>query len=295
MPAPRAPPTRRAAPATRSLDRPVERARRPSRRAPTGPAVRRRRRTAVLVPAAEVVGAWWPPSPGCARWRPGRRSRGSGRRTYRWPRTRSATGLPRLLLRPPRRPLGHGHSRLRPGLRREEWCADLTAWVRLQAGALVTDQVATGDLKSASAGCCLWGVDHGIWHPVGSGYVPQPGDVAVYGLDTHTRVAAHVAVVTGCTPGDRGPDVVNGDGERTGLSVEETGTDQYQADTHGSGAPLSGYGAPNAPPTAGAVVGTGPPPALRPAGCTPRAGRSTSSPRRSPAPRARTPGRSPTP
>ena len=56
------------------------------------------------------------------------------------------------------------------------------------------------------------GVAHRTWHPVGSGYVPQPGDVAVYGLDLK---------FAGPTRGDRdqllarckGPNVVNGDGD----------------------------------------------------------------------------------
>jgi hypothetical protein len=48
---------------------------------------------------------------------------------------------------------------------------------------------------------------------------------------------------------DRGPDVVNGDGDRTGFSVVETGTDEYEADTGRSNAdPLAGYVAP-LPPT----------------------------------------------
>jgi hypothetical protein len=133
------------------------------------------------------------------------------------------------------------------GLRSEEWCADFAAWVWQQAGAEVTFHFATGDLNSASASFYEWGLDHGTWHAAGSGYTPQPGDVAVYGLDTTTVVAAHVAVVVGYTAGARGPDVVNGDGDHTGFSVVETGTDQYQADTQGGGEPLSGYVAPTAP------------------------------------------------
>jgi hypothetical protein len=60
-----------------------------------------------------------------------------------------------------------------------------------------------------------------------------------------------VAVVTGFASGDRGPDVVNGDGDRTGFSVVERGRDQVDADTQGSqGAsePLAGYVAPMSPP-----------------------------------------------
>ncbi len=60
-------------------------------------------------------------------------------------------------------------------------------------------QLAPGYLNGDSASFYVWGTDHGTWHPVGSGYVPQPGDVAVYGLDTTAVTAVHVAVVVGTT------------------------------------------------------------------------------------------------
>jgi hypothetical protein len=127
----------------------------------------------------------------------------------------------------------------------EEWCADFAAWVWQKAGASVNYQFINGDLNSSAASFYEWGVANGTWHPVGSGYVPQPGDVAVYGLDIPALVAQHVAVVTSFTPGQRGPDVVNGDGDRTGFSVVETGQDQVVADIpDGSGARLSGYVSP---------------------------------------------------
>ncbi len=142
------------------------------------------------------------------------------------------------------------------GLRSEEWCADFAAWVWQRAGAEVVYQYINGDLNSSAASFYEWGVAHGTWHPVGSGYVPQPGDVAVYGLDTATLVAQHVAIVVSIHRGERGPNVVNGDGDRTGFSVVETGTDQYRADTgQGGGAPLSGYTSPtpaSTPPAASA-------------------------------------------
>jgi hypothetical protein len=53
-----------------------------------------------------------------------------------------------------------------------------------------------------------------------------------------------VAVVTAAVSGQRGPNVVNGDGDRTGFSVVEAGTDQYRADTGRRGAPVSGYVSP---------------------------------------------------
>ncbi len=133
------------------------------------------------------------------------------------------------------------------GLRAEEWCADFAAWVWHHAGVQFTYGFATGDVDSGAASFYTWAVAHGTWHPAGSGYQPRPGDVAVYGLDTATDVADHVAVVTSFTPRQRGPDVVNGDGDRTGYSVVETGTDQYKADAPGGAALLSGYASPIVP------------------------------------------------
>jgi hypothetical protein len=131
----------------------------------------------------------------------------------------------------------------------EEWCADFAAWVWHQAGVTFTYQFINGDINSSSASFYEWGAAHGTWHPYGNGYVPQPGDVAVYGLDTAALTAVHVAIVTSVTPGDAGPNVVNGDGDRTGFSVVETGTDQIYADTGSRGARISGYVSPTADPS----------------------------------------------
>jgi len=130
----------------------------------------------------------------------------------------------------------------------EEWCADFAAWVWKQAGADVPYQLATGYLNAASASFYAWGMRHGTWHPAGSGYAPQPGDVAVHGLDTGAVTAVHVAVVTGDSGNAAAPDVVNGDGDRTGFSVVEVGTAQADADVKGEDAPLSGYVSPVALP-----------------------------------------------
>ncbi|MGA3214531.1 MAG: CHAP domain-containing protein [Acidimicrobiales bacterium] len=132
--------------------------------------------------------------------------------------------------------------------RDEEWCADFAAWVWRKAGVSFVYGQVPGDINAASVSFYLWGVVHHSWHAVGSGYAPQPGDIAVYGLDLATMQAQHVAVVTSYTPGARGPNVVNGDGERTGFSVVETGTDQYKADLSGDGDQLAGYVSPPPPP-----------------------------------------------
>jgi hypothetical protein len=134
----------------------------------------------------------------------------------------------------------------------EEWCADFAAWVWKEAGAVVAYQLAPGYLNGDSASFYVWGTDHGTWHPAGSGYVPQPGDVAVYGLDTSAVTAVHVAVVVGTTDDNAAPDVVNGDGDRTGYSVVEVGNRQAYADVKGNGAPLSGYVSPSSPAPSGA-------------------------------------------
>jgi hypothetical protein len=129
----------------------------------------------------------------------------------------------------------------------EEWCSDFATWVWKRAGAAVTYLDQPGDLNQASASFYLWGIDHGTWHAAGSGYRPQPGDVAVYGLDAKALVAQHVAIVIDDSTGAKGPDVVNGDGSQTGFSVVEVGHEQLDADVHGHGSPVSGYVSPLLP------------------------------------------------
>lgn len=129
----------------------------------------------------------------------------------------------------------------------EQWCADFAAWAWRLAGVPVVYQFINGDLNSSSASFYEWGVRHHTWHPLGSGYVPQPGDVAVYGLDAAALVAQHVAIVVSYTPGSRGPNAVNGDGSHTGFSRVEYQANEYNADTTGAGAAiLAGYVSPNA-------------------------------------------------
>lgn len=128
----------------------------------------------------------------------------------------------------------------------EEWCADFAAWAWRRAGVRLLYGFAPGELNAGAASFYAWGIAHGTWHPVGHGYRAKPGDVAVYGLSLGATVTAvHVAVVTGQPAAQRGPDVVNGDGDHTGFSVVELGVDQVRADTgRGVGAALSGYVSP---------------------------------------------------
>jgi hypothetical protein len=127
----------------------------------------------------------------------------------------------------------------------EQWCADFAAWTWRQAGAMVDYQYVSGDLNSSSASFYEWGIDRGTWHAASSNYTPVPGDVAIYGLDTSSLVATHVAVVVGYVPGSRGPIAVNGDGDVTGFSVVEARADEYQADVPGADGALSGYVSPS--------------------------------------------------
>ncbi len=125
----------------------------------------------------------------------------------------------------------------------EEWCADFAAWAWQKAGVRFTYGYGAGQIDGGAASFYKWGVANGRWHPATGGYRAAPGDVAVYGLSLGADPsAAHVAVVTGDPRGQRGPDVINGDGDRTGFSVVETGTDQTRADTgRHADSTLAGY------------------------------------------------------
>lgn len=129
--------------------------------------------------------------------------------------------------------------------RAEEWCADFAAWVWQKAGVHFTYGYAPGEINGAAVSFYVWALANGEWHPATSGYVAAPGDVAVYGLSLGADPSAvHVAIVTDDRAGQRGPDVVNGDGDRTGFSVVETGTDQVRADTGHEDSTLAGYVSP---------------------------------------------------
>ncbi len=125
-----------------------------------------------------------------------------------------------------------------------EWCADFAAWAWQRAGAPVTYKLVNGDLNSSAASFYEWGASQGSRHPVGSGCLPQPGDIAVYGLDPANLTAVHVAVVTGFSPGAVGPNAVNGDGDCTGYSVVEKDANRYVADARNGDSVISGYVSP---------------------------------------------------
>jgi CHAP domain len=127
----------------------------------------------------------------------------------------------------------------------EEWCADFAAWAWQRAGVSFTYGYAPGEINGAAVSFYEWAVANGEWHPATSGYVATPGDVAVYGLSIGKDPSAlHVAIVTSDAPNQRGPDVVNGDGDRTGFSVVESGTDQVFGDAGDGHSVLSGFVSP---------------------------------------------------
>ena len=127
----------------------------------------------------------------------------------------------------------------------EEWCADFAAWAWKQAGAEFNYGYDPEEINAGAVSFYEWGVANGAWHAATSGYVAAPGDVAVYGLSLGADPsAAHVAIVTEDAPGESGPDVVNGDGDQTGFSRVETGTDQLQVEVGQSAFTLAGYVSP---------------------------------------------------
>lgn len=132
------------------------------------------------------------------------------------------------------------------GERDEEWCADFAAWAWRKAGVRFDYGYGPGEIDGGAASFYEWGVANGEWHPAGSGYVAAPGDVAVYGLSLgESASAAHVAVVVQDPSGQQGPDVVNGDGDRTAFSAVESGSDQLRSQSTGRrDAILAGYVSP---------------------------------------------------
>jgi hypothetical protein len=139
-----------------------------------------------------------------------------------------------------------GMATCQPGERSEAWCADFAAWAWRVAGVHVPYGYGGDELNGAAASFYTWGVAYGRWHPAGDGYVAQPGDVALYGLSLTSAnpYASHVAIVTSDPQGQKGPNVVNGDGDRTGFSVVETGTDQSVTHDGHRVSTLSGYVSP---------------------------------------------------
>jgi hypothetical protein len=129
----------------------------------------------------------------------------------------------------------------------EEWCADFAAWAWRKAGVQFTYGYGPGEINGAAVSFYEWAVANGRWEPATLAYEAAPGDIAVYGLSLGTNPrAAHVAVVIRDVPGQRGPDVINGDGNLTAFSAVETVADQRYITVGDTRYPLAGYARPPA-------------------------------------------------
>jgi CHAP domain len=127
----------------------------------------------------------------------------------------------------------------------EEWCADFAAWAWRKAGLRFAYGYGPGEINGAAASFYEWAVANGSWHPATPAYEAAPGDIAVYGLSLGAEPrAAHVAIVIRDLPGQRGPDVVNGDGNLTAFSAVETGGDQGGITVGNKHYGLTGYVSP---------------------------------------------------
>jgi hypothetical protein len=124
--------------------------------------------------------------------------------------------------------------------RAELWCSDFAEEAWQQAGVNVSG------ITAASSSFYNYGVAHGTWHPLSSGYTPQPGDAAIFGAPAS---AAHVGIVY--SGSNQHPNVVQGDYDVNGI-VEVFY--QSNATNNGAGANLSGYVSP--------IGATQPPPPL---------------------------------
>ena len=80
------------------------------------------------------------------------------------------------------------------------WCAEFAAWAWSKAG-VSFPYGGPSDVNAFSASFYVWGSATGNWHPLSSGYQPQPGDVAVYGA---CRKACGLATLESSSAAPRG-------------------------------------------------------------------------------------------
>ncbi len=126
------------------------------------------------------------------------------------------------------------------GLRANEWCADFAAWAWQQAGVSFTYGFKSSDINADANSFYYWAAAHGTWHAAGSGYTPQPGDVAVYG--SSPGGASHVGIVV--SNGSSGPNVVNGDWEIDYPSTFPTAVYYQTNESSEGGVHVVGYASP---------------------------------------------------
>jgi hypothetical protein len=139
---------------------------------------------------------------------------------------------------------GDGSGGCSAGLRNNAWCADFAAWVWKQAGVSFAYGFSGSDINAWSASFYEWGVANGTWHPLGSGYTPQPGDVAVYGNLTEASGPGHVGIYVSGSAAS--PTVVNGNWATNWPNPSNYGVivQSGESSTGVSGGGLDGYVSP---------------------------------------------------
>lgn len=77
------------------------------------------------------------------------------------------------------------------GTRSEQWCADFSQWAWAKSG------VDTHGINALASSFYSWGQANGTWHYASSGYIPKPGDAAVWQHQTSSGnwVSDHVAII----------------------------------------------------------------------------------------------------
>jgi hypothetical protein len=139
----------------------------------------------------------------------------------------------------------------------EEWCADFAAWVWRQAGVSFTYSYTGSNINAWAASFYAWGLATGNWHPLSSGYQPQPGDVAVFGgLAEAPGGGSHVGIYIDGPPS--APTVVNGNWDYPDKYVADVYEQSNERSTGESGGTLDGYvSVPNGGTASGGTGGGG--------------------------------------
>jgi uncharacterized protein YjbI with pentapeptide repeats len=145
------------------------------------------------------------------------------------------------------------------GLRSNAWSTDFAAWVWKQAGVSFTYGSGESDVNAWSASFYFWGVANGTWHSLSSGYLPEPGDVAVYGNLTEAPGPGHVGIYVGGKASS--PVVVVGNWAVTWPKITNYGVmlATNESNVKEDGGNLDGYVSPtrvSAPPTVSSFTAT---------------------------------------
>jgi cell wall-associated NlpC family hydrolase len=122
---------------------------------------------------------------------------------------------------------GAGSASCSNGWRSEEWCADFAHFVWGYEGVAYASE-----LNAAAYSFYSYGVRHGTWHGGNLSGI-QPGDVIVWGLNTSTGYAQHVAIYVGNS------EVISGNAGPNDTQVYEQLTSSLN-----SVMPVSGYSSP---------------------------------------------------